>query len=264
MLGPNDDSDRHSSLTRSKGLLTRVPSALCLQRMTAHAAVRWLQKPLERKGYAGSLNTVIEAARDAKYLAIIEDDWMFIKDGNCITAAIDVLESDSSIGQVLFNVGYRETDIKGEEEVALVTDIVEAVTAKGQTYFVQQLHSEEAGFGEVEGKNGDTAADSRSFSRLANFSLWPGVTRMSALEYVGPFDEEVEKGMPSDSFKHAYAGKWTEAGYKTAFFPEVHCIHLAPSEWVRNRSYGSAEVVEAMFMRHGLEGISVSSGRDES
>jgi hypothetical protein len=84
--------------------------------------------------------------------------------------------------------------------------------------------------------------------RIANyhwpqFSLRPGVWRMSNMTALGPMET-------ANRFEEAHGPKYVAQGLKTAFLPDVHAVHLAISAtYLKEKPY----IVEETYAKHGLD-----------
>jgi hypothetical protein len=62
----------------------------------------------DERGHARSLNLIREAVR-TPWLILIEDDWHFFAKRAYLGPALEILEEEPELGQVLFNRNYAET-----------------------------------------------------------------------------------------------------------------------------------------------------------
>ena len=69
----------------------------------------WIVKPTGERGHPTSLNAVLNATRDYDYTVFLEDDFFFVKDEDFVTRALAVLDTNATIGQVVFNARYALT-----------------------------------------------------------------------------------------------------------------------------------------------------------
>ena len=76
----------------------------------------WLPKTDAQHGHAGSLNVLLHAVRDFDYVVFIEDDFFFVKDESFVSRAIDVLNANAELGQVVFNERYALTASEKDRE----------------------------------------------------------------------------------------------------------------------------------------------------
>ena len=215
----------------------------------------WINKSEDAKGHIGSMNALMEAVDDFDYLISIEDDFLFIQDGTFISTALDIMDADPSIGLVLFNKDYRESDTENEARKLTATEDAR-VTPRG-TQYLMQTHIAFQGTLEWDEYVNKTLPPSMvSNFHWGHFSFRPGVWRLSAMRAVGEFDSSLKGyGKPESDF----ARRYTAAGFKTAFLPGIHCIHLAVSSEIRKGLFGSVEDFDRMFLRHGLKGVTVAS-----
>ena len=63
---------------------------------------------------------------------------------------------------------------------------------------------------------------------------------------------EVAEGA-AHNFEFRYALRYVAAGFRTAFLPGVHCVHMAANLYARRPERAAA--LDAMFARHGLNSV---------
>jgi hypothetical protein len=199
----------------------------------------WVAKGPGVHGHPSSLNALLAAVHDFDYVVFIEDDFFFIKDEDFVSKSLAVLESDATIGQVIFNARCALTDVDthklvGGQEVrdqasGHVTHIMHefvgpAGSPQWQAFFQRPGHS---------GKVANV--------HWPHFSLHSGVWRMAAMRANGDF--RLRSG-----FEYDYGIRWMEKGFKTAFLPDVYSIHLGKPV------NGGVETddLDAMYAKHGL------------
>jgi hypothetical protein len=201
----------------------------------------WVAKPPGAHGHQSSLNALLEVLHDFDYVAFIEDDFFFVRDEEFVAESLAVLDSDPSIGQVVFNARYAETT--SEQELSNLVGGLEMYDAKtGRTTHI--VH-------EYVGPVGSPAWEAffrepNHTGKVANvhwphFSLRNGFWRMSAVRSVGKFDL-------GPSFEHAYGLRWMQHGFTTAFLPHVYSVHLGKPTFKGFQG----EMVDAMCAKYGL------------
>ena len=162
------------------------------------------------KGHARSLNLIRGTVR-TPYLVHLEDDWHFFARRAYIGPAIEILESNPGLGQVLLNRNYAET----LEDREISGGVSMRSPGSGHRYVVHEHYPPDSAeyrrFREVHGE--------RSCAYWPHFSLRPSVLRTGVFEHVGPFDEE------ASHFEREYAERYVRAGFRSAFFDGIHALH---------------------------------------
>ena len=132
------------------------------------------------QGHANSMNQLL-AMVDTEFWFHCEDDWQFVKSGNHISAALDVLKDNEEILQTIFNRNYAEAL---EDHNLLGGQIVESK----DSHFAYRLHSymdsQSDEFWELFRKT----LGGRTNAHWPGFSLMPSVLRRSSLNKVGAFN----------------------------------------------------------------------------
>ena len=202
----------------------------------------FLTKEDNEKGHVKSINTLIREVLDKgyEYLVFMEDDFLFIRDNNLITRSINILNKDSRIGQVIFNKSYSESDCVEESE-RLAFSGEEIFNKNGELEYL--VHDWKVMDG-VEWKKFHDESKKPSHAHWPNFSLNNGIWNLKAIRDVGLFDEQ-------DNFEFNYAVKFSEKGYRTAFFPEINCIHLGKPR--RGILRENPDLFEDMIKRHNIK-----------
>lgn len=185
-------------------------------RRTALDAV-FLPKCISQKGHSGSLNLLLDTVRgNYDFLVAMEDDFLYVKDENYISRAIGILNGNEQLGQVVFNLSYKETGVKKEEDLTFIAGFPVAgddgtVSHVIHNYVGPTTSPEWKAFTE---KNGGK----RSNAHWPHFSLNNSVWNLNAMRDVGRFGTE--------GFEFYFAHRYMSMGLKTAFLPSIHCIHL--------------------------------------
>jgi GR25 family glycosyltransferase involved in LPS biosynthesis/tetratricopeptide (TPR) repeat protein len=160
--------------------------------------IEFIVKGEYEKGHRSSMNLIHNyvITSGARYWIHIEDDWEFIKPANYISRGIDCLNkySDQGVKQVLFNKGYAE----------IISDITWICGTRLEDGLLLHKHD---------------ASDSPC-GYWPHYSFRPGITSVDVLETLGDFNT------PNSFFELDYANKFADAGYKTAYFDEITCIHI--------------------------------------
>lgn len=158
-------------------------------------------KTPEQKGHVRSANMVLKMAR-TPYVLHIEDDWEFWVQYPFLAHMLDVLRSNPSCLQVLFNQNYSETPAEYTSHGGVF-----AATPSGNAYVVHEHHNQ----------------------RLAhpNCAYWPHFSLRPGLWNVETLRERVGFFNPAAShFEMEYGQRYTGRGYVTAFLPGMVCTHL--------------------------------------
>jgi GR25 family glycosyltransferase involved in LPS biosynthesis/glycosyltransferase involved in cell wall biosynthesis len=160
----------------------------------------YMKGPAE-KGHRASMNIIwakLAALRPA-YWIHLEDDWLFFKSGSYVRDAVAFLEraEPTGIHQVLYNRNYAELydwDLNGGAPIP------------GESRFIVHLQSD--------------SIPGRSSGYWPHYSFRPSVIRVAPLLTLGNYDS------PNTFFERDYADRWTAAGYRSAFFDDIRCLHI--------------------------------------
>jgi len=159
-----------------------------------------------QKGHHISMNIILDNTVYYKYLVHLEDDFHFIKKMDYISYAINVLENDEQLGQVLFNKNYAEIELNELD----IRGGLEKYTKDNLKYIEHEYIP-------------DKIVDYCNVYFWPHFSFRPSVHRCSALLDIGLFYE-------TDHFEMAFAYEYVEK-YKSAFFDFVTSIHIGKKTW---------------------------------
>jgi GR25 family glycosyltransferase involved in LPS biosynthesis len=165
--------------------------------------IKYYMKPIEEKGHLKSMNIIWDKLNELKptYWIHMEDDFLFHHKTNYIEQSMAALNSNSSdnIKQILFNVNYGETidnyNARGHINLKSTNNIA--------------LHDY---------KKGDFNYPNCHY--WPHYSFRPSLIETKVILELGNFDS-VNKFFEMD-----YALKWTNAGYKSAFFNRITCRHI--------------------------------------
>ncbi len=152
-----------------------------------------------RAHHAHIMKTWHDLVSPADWVFHCEDDWEFTRGGPLLGSAIELMDAESSVGQVGF---WRKPPESGIEEIGGVRCWKWYHDATVE--YVPRAQEED---------DIDPA--------WPHFSLRPCVIRCEALRAVGTFIQDRH-------FEYHYATRWTARGWETAFLAEKHCRHLAP------------------------------------
>lgn len=62
--------------------------------------IKWIEKPAGQRGHVSSINAMLAVAIKYDYFVWMEDDWLWVKDAQFVTRALDVMQTDPNIAQV--------------------------------------------------------------------------------------------------------------------------------------------------------------------
>jgi GR25 family glycosyltransferase involved in LPS biosynthesis len=161
-------------------------------------------KGASEKGHIASMNIIWNKLNQLRptYWIHLEDDFLFFDRMDYITKAIEglTLMKGQNVKQVLFNRGYGETiddyRIKSFTVNENVDFCVHDYRPGSETYSYANCHY------------------------WPNYSFRPSLLDVNAVLSIGNYDC-VDK-----FFEIEYAKKWTQAGFKSAFFNKLTCIHI--------------------------------------
>lgn len=200
--------------------------------------IKWINKTADQAGHVGSINAMLMVAAQYDYFVWMEDDWFFTRDEHLITRALEVLHTDPRIGQVLFNANYYDTD--SEAERALVGG-GEARSVGGVDYIVHR-YCGASGSPEHSACFNDLLPGQLAHFHWPHFSLRPGLWNMAEIAKLGPVEEGVQ-------FEMLHGHKYVAQGLVTAFLPNVHAVHLAPTAaYMLERPH----IADAAYSKHGI------------
>ena len=171
----------------------------------------FVMKAPDEKGHARSMNLILDRLAGDHWLHL-EDDWHFFVRDSYVTRALAILAEDGDVGQVLFNRNYAETladrEIRGGEA---------RPGRDGGRYRVHQHLPH--GSAALETLIGSLPAGARTNAWWPHYSLRPSLVRLAAVRELGAYDPAAAH------FELDYAMRWTAAGWVSAFFDLVTCLH---------------------------------------
>jgi len=173
-----------------------------------------VEKSPEEAGHAGSMEALRRAVTSPWWLHL-EDDWHFVVPGRWVSRAIEVLDADPGIGQVLFNRNYGEV----LDDRRLVGG--EADRTPAGRRFRRHVHHP-AGTPAHDDYLAAFGPEARSNAWWPHFSLRPSMLRTAAMAEVGAFLVE------ADHFELDHAERYTAAGWSSAFIDQILGLHLGP------------------------------------
>ena len=165
---------------------------------------KWIDfynKTPDEKGHRNSMNIIWDKLNELKpdYWIHMEDDFLFHEKMDYITTSIKYLNElkSQNIHQILFNRNYAETisDYKIVGHLPYNDEIV--------------IH---------EHKNGTFHYSNCHY--WPHYSFRPSMIRTETILNLGNYDS------PNQFFEMDYANKWTDNGYKSAFFNKITCRHI--------------------------------------
>ena len=153
------------------------------------------------KGHRESMNIIWNKLDELnpKYWMHMEDDWFFIKKEKYIERSINALHQldSENVSQILFNRNYAEE----------FSDNAQLCGGKRlDNNLLLHIHNEE-------GLTGPNSA------YWPHYSFRPSLIRWTTIKKLGNYDSQ------NQFFEKDYADKYTESGYKSAFYDEITCLH---------------------------------------
>jgi len=165
--------------------------------------IEFYYKNTEEKGHRKSMNLIYDKLSELKpkYWIHLEDDFLFHHKMPYIILGIEGLFdlSESNVKQIVFNINYGET-IKDYR--------ISGHTMTEHPNLVLHNHTKD---GEMKYLN---------CQYWPNYSFRPAITDVETILSLGNFDSS------NTFFEIDYANKWTDAGYKTAFFNRITSRHI--------------------------------------
>jgi len=169
--------------------------------------IDFIWKTPDEKGHVASMQMIVDRVT-TPYLFHMEDDWQFFDGVSILTDAIEVLEDDDQIGQVLLNKNYAElpeNDIAGGHE---------KFTANNLRYFIHEhcrTDSERVNFSvKYPGKS--------HCNYWPHFSLRPSLIRTDIFKHI-KFEDII-------SFEQSFGWKYVNNRYCSAFLQGTRCKHI--------------------------------------
>jgi GR25 family glycosyltransferase involved in LPS biosynthesis/glycosyltransferase involved in cell wall biosynthesis len=185
------------------------------QRMrTRYPFFEFVMKEDDDAGHARSMNIARELV-DTRYWIHLEDDWQFFVPDHYVAKAAAILEDDREIGQVVFNVNYGEM----LESRDVVGGQIRHTKGGDLRYRLHEYYRRDSA--DWERFLEDLGPGQGTNAWYPHYSLQPSMTVAATMQVLGPFDEV------SSYFEEDFArDEFTGAGLQTAFFDEVHSLHL--------------------------------------
>lgn len=169
--------------------------------------IMFYNKTVEEKGHRESMNIIWNKLneRKPKYWIHMEDDFLFHIKRAYVADSINFLKSQTDIKQVLFNRGYAET--------------IENLDLRGYSPL-------SPGFVVHDHKHGQFPYPNCHY--WPHYSFRPSMVDVDTILKLGNYDS------PNTFFEMDYAKKWTDAGYRSAFFDMICCRHTGRLTSERN------------------------------
>jgi len=180
--------------------------------------IMFYMKTPQDKGHPQSMNFIATLV-DTPYLFHLEDDWSFIEKRPYLTECLDVLNSNTKLGQCLINKNYTETHTPELVGGELHT------TDSGQRYYIHEFVQTEEQRVKWENKHvvplrkEGEGVDFSHCNYWPHFSFRPSLIRMSVIREVGKFNTSVSH------FERDYAIRYIKLGYMSAFLEGIYCVH---------------------------------------
>ena len=135
----------------------------------------------------------------------MEDDWLYFKQENYVTRAIELLEKyePQNIHQLVFNreYGLMLKDMNRTSVEPLESGVV--------------IHSQKP-------------AQGPNCAYWPHYSLQPSIVRTKVILELGNYDS------PNTFFERDYANRYGAAGYKTIFYDGIYSLHIGKQHWEKD------------------------------
>lgn len=167
---------------------------------------RYIFKGPEDRGHAKSMQMLVKEVK-TPYMLHLEDDWLFF-DRVSISDMIEIMRNEETVKQVAINKNYNvipEKRIIGGDE---------RFTAGNLRYFLHEQCTTDQERRDFDKKHG--------FGPSCNY--WPHFTLQPSLIDTTIFSEIPFEQVPH--FEMAFANKFVEHGFKTAFVQGVTTRHI--------------------------------------
>lgn len=173
--------------------------------------IQYYMKPVSEKGHRKSMNIIWNKLKETKpkYWIHMEDDFLFHRKMNYIEEGINALKStgcvNQNVKQVLFNKNYGE--------------IIDHYNSRGHVS-ITDGGSNNVNENIVMHKHCDGVFNYMNCHYWPHYSFRPSIIDASVILELGNYDSE------NQFFEMDYAKKWSEKGYKSAFFNKITCRHI--------------------------------------
>lgn len=171
----------------------------------------FILKGPKEKGHSRSMNRLREVV-NTPYWLHMEDDWEFLVRTDYVGRAIDILQTEAQVAQVLFNRNYAET----LSDRSLVGGFVRKHPLSGRRYVLHEYVPSESHV-EFFQRHPRGALSNMWWP---HFSLRPSMMDAHKVLSLGPFEES------SGHFEKAFAQRFMAQGHLSAFFDLLVCQHI--------------------------------------
>lgn len=171
----------------------------------------FIWKGPDDRGHARSMNLLIEQVRTPYWLHL-EDDWQFFEPLPYIGHALEILDADSTLGQVLFNRHYAE-ELADRQLVGGRA----RQTPAGRRY-VEHLYLPKGSEGYAEFWKQHRGSLSNAY--WPHYSLRPSVLRTGVMKSLAPFNQDAQH------FELEMAKRYQAAGGRSAFLDTISALHI--------------------------------------
>ncbi len=197
----------------------------------------YIFKTPEEKGHGKSMNVIRDYVIQSgyKYTLHMEDDWQAVVHMDYIKPCIQIIEeSREGIKQVVQNRQYvqlirpRDIDIKGGFQRYL---------SNGYRYILHEFYPKGS---DEESQFWKRINGGYSASYWPHYSLNPSIMDSEIYKCLGPYNENVRH------FEMDYASRFTNAGFRTAFFDNITRLHIGKliGEEGKKNAYELNELVQ--------------------
>lgn len=180
---------------------------------TLYPFLNIIRKEQNQRGHRSSMNMIYDfvVQSGATYWLHLEDDWLFLKQGNYVKPAIQCLNhyvsKNLNIKQVLFNKGYGETT--GD----IITPIGSPFLPKENMTYLLHVQNQPINL--------------PSSSYWAHYSFRPSLTLISTIKFLGNFVS------PNSFFEGDYAKRFCEQGFRSCYLNDITCLHIGKLSGIR-------------------------------
>ena len=165
--------------------------------------IQYYMKNIEEKGHRNSMNIIWNKLNELKptYWIHMEDDFLFHNKMDYIEESINALNSnwalENNVKQIVFNRNYAET--------------IDNYNTKGDINIDDKFSLHKHCYGKF---------NYRNCHYWPNYTFNPSIINTQSILEIGNFDSN------NTFFEMDYAKKWTEKGYKSAFFNRINSRHI--------------------------------------
>jgi hypothetical protein len=167
-------------------------------------------KSAEQKGHARSMNLIRTQVASPWWLHL-EDDWQFLARRVYVRPAIELMQENPRLGQVLFNRNYGET--------LADRDLVGGQREWSRRHRYRHVRHEHFAEGSQDWRR--LMATGRNCAYWPHWSLRPSLAHAGrTLHELGAFDEQ------APHFELERARRYAAAGFESAFLDGIHALHI--------------------------------------